>query len=392
MLIGGPAWGSFALQFALVSFVFEAISRRIPRQLLVLPIALFLVHFSYVFVQNSVIAEFENRIQSSNSQNTFQFDPGEHSLVTDSENFVKWYNVPIAFTELAAQTDFSYRNLQAHVLANKKQCNIIPRDSESRLTKNTSGLSYGCRLDLPTVPTKQIIRLEQMRRNEIFRGFSFKVTTYVVHKKNKKIAEYRTASIRKLRHYPFFMLGCGLNDMPSAWLCTARFHSKKYTLQTNPFDFVGPSATDPVELLLGIKKRTSITQDDEQAAERIIKTAKNFDNSQVQYSFSFLKLQLHHPHIKAPKRLLHYLTLQQDQLLLHQDLLLQSFSKNAAKDSNKNPEIQEVTKVVSIALTELPNEILKQHRKHLLKIMTERDNLNRFSGLFLRLKEFDTLY
>ena len=392
MFVGGPFLTGAVLQLALFAFIFEAIAGRIPRRMLLVPFALFFLHFIYVFVQTHVIAQFEEEIQNSNGQNTFVYDPRLHSLVVDETYFVDRYNVPIAFTERENWTAFPNQNHLAHVLTSKKQCNSFPRDSKALLTKRINEFENECHLEVPTAPTKKIIRLDRKRRNERYRGFKFDVTTFSITYQDKEIAHYRTASIQRLKHYPFFILGCMLIDMPSSWPCFAHFHSQNYELETTPRKLRATSKADPIELFLGIKKRTSITPEDERAAERIIKIAKNLDNMQVQNSYTFLEKQLANPSLKAPKWLYHYLTLQHEQLLSYQDLLLKSFFKNSGVDHKLTRKHDKVVYAVAGALAHIQRKKLIQNMNQLLSILSIGNNINNFSLLSLRLSELDTRY
>jgi hypothetical protein len=260
MIFGGMVIAGALIHLFLISLFFEALFGRVPRVLMIVPIAAYGAYYAVYLYQGSEIQRTSAALQASNPGKVLDFDPSLHSLVTAQANaLVQGYAIPVAYE---ANRDFQPEAHLSFRLIRRDQCDI-PRDSQGRI--QTFGMHFGrrfqrsvCVLRFPEAPTSDVVLANRHGDDEVWRRkwrISQQVTEIVVD--GAVVGSYRTASVWRLSPWPIVFVGCALISSTSAWKCGADFMRSHIVLDTLPAGVDRESYDSPISVMLGLKKYTA---------------------------------------------------------------------------------------------------------------------------------------
>lgn len=261
LMVGALGLTAILVHGLLIALFVEAIMRRVPLVLVLVPIAAYGAYYAIYFYQWIDIERTSAALRASNPGRVFDFDPLAHSLVMHhAEAVVRDYAIPAAYQ---ANVDIRPEGYLSFRLIRRDQCNNVRRDTQNRVF--TFGVHFAgrfqqsvCMLRFPEEPPFKAVRAER-RGDEGHRhkwGISQQVTDIFVD--DVVLASYRTASAWRLPVVPVNMLlGCASGFMSPGLQCGVEFHQTRVELDTVPNSVDRRSYDSPVSVMLGLKKYTA---------------------------------------------------------------------------------------------------------------------------------------
>jgi hypothetical protein len=257
MFAGAAFLTGLLVHVFLIALFVEAIARRVPRFLMIIPVATYGAYYAALGQQAFDIASKSAELRASNPDQVMQFDPDTQSLVTkDAKALVTGYAIPVAYEP---NPDFKPEGHLSYRLIRRDQCNIT-RDSQARVW--TFGMHFEnrlqpqvCLLVFPEAPKHAIVTIATRGEDEIWKrnwGISEQSTELIVD--GKIIATYRTASVWRLPVLPKMEIGCLLISSVPAWKCGAHFVRTYVNISTVPEHVDFARYDSPISVMLGIKK------------------------------------------------------------------------------------------------------------------------------------------
>jgi hypothetical protein len=274
MMLQGQFWCGLAAQAFLLGLLLDTTLGRVPRFLVIVPLAAYGGYYVMYAKQRAEIAVLARQMQTSNPSMVLRFDPAVHSLVEPSSKFTlpsahaldlaKSYEVPVVYE---VNTNLKPEGHLSHRLLDREQC-ARARDAQARLRAQRlivplSGarpvrfqevrLEEVCVLTFPEKPPlQQIIVTErgddELSEREIMEHFvDFSLNGHV-------FATYRTASARRLPVFPLFLVGCGLTVHPSSWNCFAGFVREYEEIDGTPKGVDKTFHGSPESIVLGLRR------------------------------------------------------------------------------------------------------------------------------------------
>ena len=263
-MLGGPWLAGLALVLTVAGLALDALVGNILRVWLIIPSASLLVNYILYYDQGLAIAKREAELKGSNPTQLLQFDPSRHSLVTKAARaIVTGYQVPVAFSR---KINFKPQNYASHQLISRQECRTLLKDRPERVL--TSGVNFQppagrrvavrnlCVLSFPERPSNEIVEV-LIKDQEIWkRKPTIMEGVYTLKYRGKTLGEYRTGSIYRYFALPFPLIGCGLNSSGPRWECFATLKKSLYTLDTKPDAVTEEGYTNPIAIMLGLKRYT----------------------------------------------------------------------------------------------------------------------------------------
>jgi len=263
MILGGPFWCGLAAQVFLVALLFEAASGRLPRFLVIVPLAAYGFYYVMYAKQSVEIAAEARDMQASNPAEVLRFDPATYSLVmhsTESLSLAEFYDVPAVYQVDANLKPEGYRS---HRLLDREQC-ARARDALARMKDRAAGFIIGvwseglvggvCVLTFPDTPLLQQIVVTR-RGDEAWSRKRTIMEQYTDFSLNGRVfATYKTASVWRLPVFPILVIGCGLNSGNPSWDCVADFYRSHEEIDGTPKGVDKAVYDSPESIVLGLRK------------------------------------------------------------------------------------------------------------------------------------------
>jgi hypothetical protein len=274
MVLGGALWCGLAVHAFLIGLGVEAALGRVPRLLLVVPLAAYAAYYVMYLQQAREIHVKAQQLRADNPSLVLPFDPARHSLVlpqTHAQLLAGHYDVPVTYD---AQPNFRPEGFVSHRLLDRQQC-ADATAAQARLRAQQSRAAFGlvmpvrvedgaimptyikgvCLLNFPEKPPLQQIVVTRRGDDAVWRrerGILEQTTDFSLD--GKPFATYRTASVWRLSPFPLLLIGCALNSGAPSWDCFANFNYALEVLNTTP-DNVDSARYDlPESIVLGLRK------------------------------------------------------------------------------------------------------------------------------------------
>jgi len=259
MMLGAPFLTGLLLNIFLVAVAIEALTKRIPRGFLAIPLIACGAYYGLYIYQAIDIARVAAALRSSNSGKVIDFDGDKYSLVSPSANaLVRTHKISVAYEE---NQNFQPEQYLSFRLIRRDQCNIA-KDSLHRI--QLSGVDFGshshdqaCVLSVPEVPRSKVVSVEKIGDEEVWnRKLGIGLQTSHLMVDGKIVGTFKTASVWRLWPIPLLSAGCGLISSPAAWKCGAGFARSHEVLDTVPSDIDRDRFDGPESVMLGLPKYT----------------------------------------------------------------------------------------------------------------------------------------
>jgi len=274
MVLGGALWCGLAVQAFLIGLGVEAALGRVPRFLLVVPLAAYAGYYVMYLQQTREIHAKAEQLRASNPSLVLPFDPTQHSLVLPqmhAQLVAGHYDVPMTYD---ANPNFKPEGFVSHRLLNRQQCTDATA-AQARLRAQRSRAAFGlvtqvrvedgaitptyikdvCLLNFPEKPPLQQIVVTRRGDDAVWRrerGILEQTTDFSLD--GKLFATYHTASVWRLSPFPLLLIGCALNSGAPSWDCFANFNHALEVINTTP-DNVDSARYDlPESIVLGLRK------------------------------------------------------------------------------------------------------------------------------------------
>lgn len=258
MIVAGGLITGLVVHLVLVLMAFDALTRRGPAWLLLVPALFYGGYYLLYLQQEREIARVSSEFAATNPKRVFDFDPDAHSLVMeDAGGFVSAHEVPAAYT---ANKNYQPEGYRSYRLITRAQCDAVRKDTQGRV--QTWGVRAGgvfqkgvCQLQFPEAPPHPVVSIVVTPKPSDYRlkpGVNIRTTEIMFD--GKTLGVYRKGTISRLPKFPWLYIGCALNSARPAWQCDSGVMRSRFTIEGRP-EGVDPALYDtPVALMLGIRK------------------------------------------------------------------------------------------------------------------------------------------
>ena len=256
MLFGSVFIAGFAVHAFLVGLAVEALTGRVSRALIAIPLLAYGGYYVMYAAQRSEIAHKSAQMRATNPGKIFDFNPDLHSLVIkEPVPFINAHEVPVAYE---ANPNFHPEGHMAHRLIPRAQCDI-KRDTQARVS--TLGVHLDgvfqrqvCQLQMPEAPAHAVVAA--VRRGDLdiwkHRREIMEQTTDLVFD-GKVVGSYRTASVWRLPSLPVLVISCGLGPSSTCF----DFWRTWESIDAVPDGVDRTQYDTPVSIMLGLRKYTA---------------------------------------------------------------------------------------------------------------------------------------
>lgn len=288
MVLGAPIWTGFILHLIALALVLDAVRKRVPKTLLLIPLLLYGAYYLMFLNEEQSIKNIETAFQQTNPSEIIAYNPAEHSLVAEA-SLIQKYKLPVIYSP---NSNFPGGYL-SNRLATKELCKAAKDESNFtyastpvwyRSGKNIYDRKYlpnVCDFRMPDRPDKTILKV--LRSDVDAVDNHLLKTTYSFSLGQDFLGEYVSAYYKKMPIFPNFFIGCGLISSTPAWKCYFQLARERVTLDTFPKSS-GQDEQDisPIMRLLKIEKYTehelrSFT-DYPETREKLLKLAEGKDD------------------------------------------------------------------------------------------------------------------
>jgi hypothetical protein len=281
MFVGGPLWCGLAAHAVLLGLLVESVLGRVPRFLIIVPLAAYGGYYFIYLKQGREIDAKARHMQTSNPSLVRKFDPTVNSLVLPSGKagrLASHYDVPVTYE---ANPNFKPQGYLSHRLLDAQQC-AKARDVQAKLhaqkvfaalnlvavVQSEEGYRKGsfrkedlvkdiCVLNFPETPPLPRLVVTQRGDDEIWKRKHEIMEQYVDFSLNGEVfATYTTASVWRLPPFPMVFIGCYLNDAKPSWDCFADFQRSYEVIDGTPNSVDKALFDTPESIVLGLRKYT----------------------------------------------------------------------------------------------------------------------------------------
>jgi hypothetical protein len=389
MMFGAALLSGALVHIFLLSLFFEAVG-RVPRFLMILPVAAYGAYYAVYFHQGAEIAGKSAELKASNPSMIMDFNPSSHSLVTAEANtLVQRYAIPVAYE---ANSNFQPEGHLSFRLIRRDQCNIR-RDSQSRI--QTFGMHFGgrfqqnvCVLRFPEAPTSNIVRVERRGDDEVWKrkwGISQQVTEISVD--GKALGTYRSASVWRLPALPLGYIGCALISSTPAWKCGADFKREHVVIDVVPAGIDRQSYDSAVSIMLGLKKYTESDLAGFRGYElndaALVRVAGEPDRVEDEM-FRTLEAIIDGQNPRPPHNLGDAVGRNPSRLVPLTEKLAARFVELNQADARRVSNHQEQARALAMALTSLPRAAFLGVSDQIFGVIQEERSWDRYPALYVR--------
>jgi hypothetical protein len=272
LVVGAAAWCGLLVHSFLLCLLFETVVGRVPRVLMIIPLAAYGGYFYLYLQQGRDIDDKAREMQSSNPSAVLQFDPDRYSLVLPAhraENLVQYYNASPAYE---VNENFRPEGYLSYRLIDYEQC-VRARGLRDRLRGQTVSpaaflvgpvhfddafLSEACLLRFPEKPPlQQIVVAQRGDDNAVWkRKRAITEQFFDFSTDGRVFATYRTASVWRLSAFPLPLIGCGLSGGSLSSGCSVDFHRTYEVIDGTPKNVDKTLYDSPESIVLGLRKLT----------------------------------------------------------------------------------------------------------------------------------------
>jgi hypothetical protein len=252
MLMGGPLFAGFLVHLFLASLLVEALTGRVPRAFILVPIIAYGGYYVAYFREGLQVEHLSQKLRAANPGKIYAFDPTVNSLVMDrAQEFVETHDVPVVYEP---NRNYPEAYLSERLITGA-QCRGIKRDTQNRVL--TLGVHFNgifqksvCLLRFPERPTNKVVKVTLLGDPQIWAHHEeIRQQTTEIAVDGKTVGSFTTAFIWRLPTFPYLAIGCA----PS-WQCFAGFNRSLMTIDGTPGTVDRAKFDDPISVMLGIRK------------------------------------------------------------------------------------------------------------------------------------------
>lgn len=241
MLVGGPWWPIITVNVGFLLLTREALSGRVPRFLIALPVMWF---GGYAIAYLGSQIEFRNlgaRIGVDNARQNFAFSSAVNDIAIDDENnwelsglageIVSSYNIPVVFqrnSHLKTATHYAYR------LGSSSLCMKLLYDKKFRETGGVRSLQKNYKFDAePCIyyteenPLKPSIVITSIRSDSGYVLLSSTLNEIRIQGPGNKLLSIKSGYGKTLKWWPSLAIGGFINSGAQKWDYFAGFERSK---------------------------------------------------------------------------------------------------------------------------------------------------------------------
>lgn len=262
MMFGAVFWTGLLLTAGLIAMGVEAYLRRIPRFLILVPIAIFGGYYGVAIWQRVEVFLVERQLQAENPSNVVLFDPAIHDLIVDdAASFVRSSAIAAAFARAATSKPEGF--VKTHAVesggcAALKDAIAGQPGRRVQVSQNISrhwGEELPCFVAMPARPDGQVIEIIDRPAAPVTWPGGIGISEHKLSLNAKPIATYRTARTSLLSLFPKAYVGCALISSKPAWECGATLSWVRHQLDVAPGKIDRAHYPDVPNILLGIPIR-----------------------------------------------------------------------------------------------------------------------------------------
>jgi hypothetical protein len=257
MIVGGSLFAGFLVHLFFASLFVEALTRRIPRAFVLVPIIVYGGYYAAYFREGFQVEQLSEKLRTTNPGKIHDFDPTVNSLVMDrAQEFVERHDVPVAYEP---NKNFPEAYLSERLIT-RAQCTGIKRDTQNRVLTfgvHFDGIFRGniCLLRFPGRPTNKVVKVTLLGDPQIWahhKEIRQQTTEIVVD--DKTVGSFTKAYLWRLPAFPFLAIGCALNSGAPSWDCFADFARGFMKIDGMPDTVDRAKFDEPISGMLGIRK------------------------------------------------------------------------------------------------------------------------------------------
>lgn len=237
-----------------IALAVEAITRRVPLVLIVIPIAAYGWYYVQYFQEIADPQLVGTVLRAANPGRVLSYDPKQHAIVVRSINDLDPQRHDIA---VVYQSYSSPEHATAWRLLAGEQCNIpVDIQHEFRVDQiRRSPNGPRCTLVMPETPAGTLFTLVERKEDTAWaRAHHVRQTAWELRVDEQLRATYRTARVERLLPFPLLVLGCGLNDANGKLDCYRGLYRFPLEVDTAPAGLDTKRYDTPLSIMLGIPR------------------------------------------------------------------------------------------------------------------------------------------
>ena len=395
MFVGGSLFAGLLVHLFFASLFVEALTGRIPRALIVVPIIVYGGYYAAYFREGLQVERLSRQLRTTNPGKIYDYNPTVNSLVTArAQEFVETHDIPVVYEP---NKNFPEAYLSERLIT-RAQCGGIKRDTQNRVF--TFGVHFNgifqesvCLLRFPERPTKEVVKATLLGDPQIWaRHGGIRQQTTEISVDDKTVGSFTRAFIWRLPAVPFLAIGCALIDQPSSWKCFADFTRNLVTIYGIPETVDRAKFDDPISVMLGIRKYVAADlanfvgfDSNLPALDSVHKEPEKVQNS----VFDALDAVIDGQNPKPPFNLGYSVATNPDRLVPRAEGLARRFAALVRADSRTVPNWREQIEALAVAIGALPHEAFVSVAGPLFDAVKEDPDRarNKYPVIYIRLGE-----
>jgi len=247
LMIGGIFWPGFLINLGMIGTLIEALSKRVHRAWLIVPLAFYGSYLSVVASERIILASLQSSYEKINAETQVPFDHTRYSLVFENSEtgaqLVADYGLDTAFSA-SEKAQEGYRSVR---LAEKETCDLIgnseaelpysvrtdPIFDRSRryvrrlLERRFCTVSFDEGPSLPSVRVKKTST--ESKRQTLVSELSVRFAETTITMPDGKVFLLNEGTASPLPLFPMPIMGCALISAGPSWECFAMFYRDSHT-------------------------------------------------------------------------------------------------------------------------------------------------------------------
>jgi hypothetical protein len=393
MFLGGSLFAGLLIHLLLASLFVEAVTARVPRALILIPIIAYGGYYAVYFREGWQVAQVSQQLRTANPGKVYDFDPAANSLVMERGlEFVETHDVPVAY-----EPNKNYpEGYLSERLITRAQCNGVKRDTQNRVF--TLGMHFDgifqqnvCLLRFPEPPVNKAVKVTLVGDPQIWaRRGDIRQQTTEITVDDKTVGSFTRAFTWRLSGLPVLAIGCVLIDQPPAWKCLADFKRNLVTIDGIPDTVDRAKFDDPTSVMLGIRKYVAADLanfsgfDSNQAAlESVHNEPEKVENS----VFDTLAAIIDGKNPKTPFNLGYSLATNPDRLAPYADGMTRRFVALVGGDYKAIPNWREQIEALAGAIGALPHDAFLRVAGPLFELVKQDPDraMHKYAMIYVRL-------
>jgi hypothetical protein len=398
MFLGGSLFAGLLVHLLLASLFVEALTGRIPRALILVPIIAYGGYYAAFFREGWQVAQVSEKLRTTNPGKIYDFAPAANSLVMDrGQEFVETHDVPVVYEP---NRNFPEGYLSERLIT-RAQCDGVKHDTQNRVS--TLGVHFNhifqqniCLLRFPEPPTHKAVKVILVGDPQLWaRDGDIRQQTTEIAVDDKTVGSFTRAFIWRLPALPVLAIGCILIDQPPAWKCLATFDRKLVTIDGIPDNVDRGKFDDPTSVMLGIREYSAADlanfsgfDSNLQALDSVHKEPEKVENN----VFAVLDAIIDGQNPKTPFNLGYSLAANLDRLTPHADGMTRRFVALLRGDIRAIPNWREQMEALATAIGALPHEAFVGVAGPLFDVVKEDPDraMHKYPMIYVRLGEAGT--